>query len=69
VLQRELPQKYKEGVSNYNKIKKELYRLCGEHHNEKITTMFDLYAFQSDTSGIDNNISDIYEKAEHIKKP
>ena len=37
--------KYKGGASNFTKIKKELQRLCGEHQNEMVTTMFDLYAF------------------------
>jgi len=60
--------KYKGGVSSYGKIKKELIKHCGDHRNEMITTMFDLYAFPPDTPGIDNNISDIYEKAEHIEK-
>ncbi|MDR2166847.1 MAG: DUF4276 family protein, partial [Clostridiales bacterium] len=36
--------KYKGGISSYGKIKKELMRLCGEHPNELVTTMFDLYA-------------------------
>ena len=35
--------KYTGGVSNYAKIKKELTRLCHQHKNEYITTMFDYY--------------------------
>jgi len=60
--------KYKGGVSSFNKIKKELLRLCGEHPNEMVTTMFDLYALPHDTPGIDYKTSNIYEKAEHIEK-
>jgi len=60
--------KHKGGVSNYTKIKKELKRLCGEHPNELVTTMFDLYAFPYDALGLENIPSDIYEKAEHIER-
>ena len=59
--------KYKGGVSNFAKIKKELQRLCGEHPNEKVTTIFDLYALSHDTPGLDNGLSDVYEKVEHIE--
>ena len=60
--------KYKGGVSSFGKIKKELMRLCGEHPNEMITTMFDLYALPHDTPGLGNGLNDIYKKAEHIEK-
>jgi hypothetical protein len=60
--------KYKGGVSSFGKIKKELQRLCGEHPNEMITTMFDLYALPNDTPGLGNKVNDIYEKAKHIEK-
>ena len=60
--------KYKGGVSNLVKIKKELQRLCGEHPHEMVTTMFDLYAFPYDTLGLDNIPSDIYDKVEYIQK-
>ena len=59
--------KYKGGVSSFGKIKKELMRLCGEHPNEMVTTMFDLYALPQDTPGIDNALKDVYEKVEHIE--
>jgi hypothetical protein len=54
--------KYKGGVSNFGKIKKELLRLCGEHPNEMVTTMFDLYGLPPDTPGLGNDIKDIYAK-------
>jgi len=60
--------KYKGGVSSFNKIKKELQRLCGEHSNEMITTMFDLYAFPYETLDLVNIPNDVYEKAEYIEK-
>lgn len=46
-------QKYKGGVSDYIKIKKELTILCKSHRNEYVTTMFDYYAMPSNTPGID----------------
>ena len=59
--------KHKGGVSSFGKIKKELMRLCGEHPNEMVTTMFDLYALPNDTPGINNNSINIYDKAEFIE--
>ena len=60
--------KFKGGVSNFNKIKKELMRLCGEHPNEMVTTMFDLYAFPYDALALENIPNDVYKKAEYIEK-
>jgi len=60
--------KYKGGVSSYGKIKKELIRLCMEHPNEMVTTMFDLFALPPDTPGLGNGLNDIYEKVERIEK-
>ncbi|MCL2558785.1 MAG: DUF4276 family protein, partial [Treponema sp.] len=60
--------KHKGGVSSFGKIKKELARLCNEHPNETVTTMFDLYGLPHDTPGIDNYGVDVYKKAEHIEK-
>jgi len=59
--------KYKGGVSNFNKIKKELQRLCGEHPNEMVTTMFDLYAFPYDALPLESIPNDVYEKAQRIE--
>lgn len=50
---RTLTQKFKGGVSDYEKIKKELTMLCKSHPNEYITTMFDYYAMPDNTPGID----------------
>jgi hypothetical protein len=60
--------KYKGGVTSFAKVKKELQRLCGEHSNEMVTTMFDLYAFPYDTLGLENIPSNVYDKAEYIEK-
>ena len=58
--------KYKGGVSSFPKVKKELQRLCGEHPNELVTTMFDLYAFPYDALGLENIPNDVYNKVEYI---
>lgn len=42
--------------------------MCGEHPNELITTMFDLYAFPYETLGLENIPSDAYEKAEYLER-
>ncbi|MCL1976373.1 MAG: DUF4276 family protein [Firmicutes bacterium] len=60
--------KYKGGVTSFAKVKKELQRLCGEHPNELVTTMFDLYAFPYDALELKNIPTDAYDKAEHIEK-
>jgi len=65
---RTLTKKYKGGVSHYDKIRNELMRLCGEHPNEMVTTMFDLYGLPKDTPGLGNDLTDIYEKAKHIEE-
>ena len=59
--------KYKGGVTSYAKVKKELRRLCGEHPNELVTTMFDLYAFPYDTLDLKNIPSDVYDKVKFIE--
>jgi len=60
--------KYKGGVTNFAKVKKELQRLCGEHPNELVTTMFDLYAFPYDVLNLENVPTDVYSKAEFIEE-
>jgi len=60
--------KYKGGITNFAKAKKELQRLCGEHPNELVTTMFDLYAFPYDALNLKNIPIDVYDKAEYIEK-
>ena len=59
--------KYKGGVSDYEKIKRELTALCRQHHNEYVTTMFDYYAMPDNTPGIDCIIPDIYERIRWIE--
>ena len=58
-------EKFKGGVSNYQKIRNELLILCKRHKNEKITTMFDYYGMPDNTPEI--NISgDLYERVSRI---
>lgn len=60
--------KFKGGASTYGKIKKELLNICGQHPNEMVTTMFDLYGLPRDTPGLGNSPIDVYEKASYIEK-
>lgn len=59
--------KYKGGVADYDKIKKELTILCKQHHNEIVTTMFDYYAMPDNTPMIDCADVDIYSRIEKIE--
>lgn len=61
-------QKYKGGVTNYSKIKKELGFICKQHHNEIVTTMIDYYAMPKDTPMIDFADPDIYSRIETIEE-
>ena len=60
--------KYKGGVSDYSKIKKELTMLCKQHPNEYVTTMFDYYAMPENTPGIDCTEPDIHERIKQIEQ-
>jgi len=67
---KQTPQKkYKGGIVSYLKAKKEIQRLCKEHHNECVTTMLDFYAFPEDAPGMDkvHEIADIYQRVEYIE--
>ena len=58
---------YKGGVSNYSKIRKDLYLLCKEQErNGIITTMLDYYKLPSDTPG-KNTTGTIFEIAQQIE--
>lgn len=59
--------KYKGGVSDYGKIKKELTMLCRSHKNEYVTTMFDYYAMPENTPGIDLQDTDIFNRMDRIE--
>jgi len=59
--------KFKGGVITYSKIKRELQKLCGEHRNELVTTMFDYYAMPEDTPNISCDESDIHKRIELIE--
>lgn len=60
-------QKFKGGVSDYTKIKKELTILCKSHPNEYITTMFDYYAMPDNTPGIDCTEPDLQNRMRQIE--
>lgn len=60
--------KYKGGVSDYAKIKKELSLISKRHPNEYVTTMFDYYAMPCDTPGICNNEPDINVRIKQIEQ-
>lgn len=59
---------YKGGVSNYSKIRKDLYLLCKEQENSGIvTTMFDYYKLPSDSPGFKDAFGSVYERVYHIE--
>jgi hypothetical protein len=60
--------KYRGGVSDYHKIKNELLRLCKQHKNEMLTTMFDYYGLPSNTPGIGSTSGDLFERVVRIEK-
>lgn len=60
--------KYKGGVSDYAKIKKELTLICRQHHNEYVTTMFDYYAMPDNTPGINCAEPDVYKRIKQIEQ-
>ncbi|MGD9678701.1 MAG: DUF4276 family protein [Vulcanibacillus sp.] len=64
---RTISQKYKGGVTDYNKIKTELKILCKQHKNEIITTMFDYYGMPENTPEIMHKDIDIYKQIEYIE--
>lgn len=54
--------KFKGGVVDYGKIKRELTILARQHHNEFVTTMFDYYAMPDNTPGLDCNEPDVEDR-------
>lgn len=65
---RDRGQKNRGGVSNYEKIKRELTILCKQHKNEIVTTMFDYYALPANTPGLNNHSSELYERVKIIEE-
>ena len=65
---RTVSKKYKGGVHDYNKIRRELTMLCKSHPNECVTTMFDYYAMPKDTPEIGLHDPDIYERIGKIEE-
>ena len=60
--------KFKGGVSNFNKVKDELKKLCKQHRNEFVTTMFDYYGMPTNTPGISNNKVDVQSRVKGIEQ-
>lgn len=60
-------QKYRGGVSDYNKIKKELSIISKSHKNEFVTTMFDYYAMPSNTPEITCQDADVVQRMDKIE--
>lgn len=58
---------FKGGVTTYQRIRHDLSRICLQHRNEKVTTLFDLYGLPQDTPGLNNGDVDLYKKAEFIE--
>lgn len=59
--------KHRGGVTTYQKIKEELQRICKNHKNEFVSTMFDYYAMPSDTPGITDTQVDLYKRMDFIE--
>lgn len=64
---RTISQKFKGGVSDYGKIKKELDGICKQHKNELVTTMFDYYGLPDNTPNLDIKSRNVYEKVQRIE--
>ena len=59
--------KYTGGVSDYEKIKRELSHICKQQQSGIVTTMFDYYAMPSNTPMIGCNDPDLYSRIEKIE--
>lgn len=59
---RSVGRKYRGGVADYGKIKRELRFLCRSHPHELVTTLFDYYAMPADTPGIQHSIGELTER-------
>lgn len=64
---RTVAKKFRGGVSDYGKIKRELTMLCKSHKHEYITTMFDYYAMPNNTPNINCQDSDICNRMKKIE--
>jgi len=60
--------KYRGGVSNYFKIKDELIRLCRQHKNETLTTMFDYYGLPLNTPGLKDKTGSLFDRVARIEQ-
>lgn len=60
--------KFKGGVSDYQKIRNELSILCKQHKNEMLTTMFDYYGLPENMPGIEDISGGLYENISLIER-
>jgi len=67
VTKRTVNKKYSGGISDYRKIKSELIKLCKQHKNESLTTMFDLYGLPKNTPGMQDTTGDLYKRVKRIQ--
>ena len=65
---RTVSKKFKGGVSDYNKIKFELLRLCKQHKNEMLTTMFDYYGLPDNTPDTPSSSTCLCERVIEIER-
>ena len=61
-------EKFKGGITNYQKIRNELLILCKQHKNEMLTTMFDYYGLPENTPGIEDISGNLYTRVSRIEK-
>jgi len=61
-------EKFKGGITNYQKIRSELSILCKQHKNEILTTMFDYYGLPENTPGIEDVSGSLYERVSRIER-
>jgi len=65
---RTVNRKHKGGVSSYQKIKDELSKLCKQHKNESLTTMFDYYGMPSNTPGLEIKSGSLYDRVAGVEQ-
>lgn len=61
-------QKFRGGVTDYGKIRRELQRLCRSHPQALVTTMIDYYAMPPETPGLDSSYMDLMERIAFVER-
>lgn len=60
--------KYRGGVADYGKVRREFRNLCRSHPHELVTTLFDYYAMPADTPGIHSTAPDLLVRVAEVEK-